>query len=65
MTNDLQADFRTSLKGPLLAPIRPDRQLGHVNAVDWSECPLAKAFDISGETKGGPGRTWGRGGRRT
>lgn len=57
---DYDADTTPAAGGPLLAPRRPGRRLGHVNAVDWSRCGLAQAFGISGETKGGPGVTWDR-----
>lgn len=61
---DYAADTTPAPAGPLLAPNRTGRRLGHVNAVDWSSCALAQRFGISGETKGGPGVTWDRNYRR-
>jgi hypothetical protein len=57
---DYTADTTPSVGGPLLAPARSQRVHGHVNKVDWSRCPLAHQYNISGETRGGPGRTWAR-----
>lgn len=46
--------------GPLLAPNRPNHTVAHVNNIDWSDAPIATLWGVSGETKGGPGVTWGR-----
>jgi hypothetical protein len=62
MINDFQADIsirpRTSKNDTLglLIPHRPHRLINHVEAVDWSNCPLALRHGITGETKGGPRR---------
>lgn len=55
-TREFQNDINPANGGPLLAPHRPNRRLGHVNAIDWSACQLAQRFNISGETRGGPRR---------
>lgn len=60
MTRDYSADIQFNSAGPLLAPIRSIGRPGHVNKIDWSECALAKRYNISGETKGGPRRPGAR-----
>ena len=63
MTNDYTHDITPRPGGPLLAPNRPAFRpgaAGHVNAVDWTAAPIAKAYGVTGETKGGPRRKFAR-----
>lgn len=55
-SQDYAQDIEPRTGGPLLSPNRPNRRLGHVNNVDWSNAPIAKAYNITGETHGGPRR---------